>query len=73
MYSSGVREYRKPLASWSSIDGCEQSCGARSIMIVDQLYEEFEDWLRRFDMGPTRDGDRADDLVQDTMIRALAG
>ena len=41
-------------------------------MIVDEIYEEFEDWLRRFAMGLTHDGDRADDLVQDTMIRALA-
>ena len=41
-------------------------------MIVDDIYEEFEDWLRRFAMGLTHDGDRADDLVQDTMIRALA-
>ena len=41
-------------------------------MIVDEIYEEFEDWLRRIAMGLTHDGDRADDLVQDTMIRALA-
>ena len=41
-------------------------------MIVDDIYEEFEDWLRRFAMGLTHDRDRADDLVQDTMIRALA-
>ncbi len=42
------------------------------MMIVDDIYGEFEDWLRRFAMGLTHDGDRADDLVQDTMIRALA-
>ena len=41
-------------------------------MIVDDIYEEFEDWLKRFALGLAHDGDRADDLVQDTMIRALA-
>lgn len=41
-------------------------------MIVDDIYEEFEDWLKRFALGLAHDSDRADDLVQDTMIRALA-
>jgi RNA polymerase sigma-70 factor (ECF subfamily) len=40
-------------------------------MTIDELYEEFEDALRRYAMSLTRDSDRADDLVQETFIRAM--
>ena len=40
-------------------------------MTLDQLYDEYESSLYRFAMRLTRDPDRADDLVQDTLVRAM--
>lgn len=40
-------------------------------MTIDELYEDFEEALRRYAMSLTRDSDRADDLVQETFIRAM--
>ena len=40
-------------------------------MTFDEIYEQFDDRLRRFATGLTRDPDRADDLVQETVIRAM--
>jgi RNA polymerase sigma-70 factor (ECF subfamily) len=39
-------------------------------MTIADLYEEFEPALRRYGMSLARDGDSADDLVQETFIRA---
>ena len=41
-------------------------------MPVDDIYDEFESRLRRFAMSLSHDADTADDLVQETFIRALA-
>ena len=41
-------------------------------MTIADLYEEFEARLRRYAMSLARDSDRADDLVQETFIRAWA-
>ena len=41
-------------------------------MTFADLYNEFEDKLRRYAMSLVRDPDRADDLVQETFIRAMA-
>jgi RNA polymerase sigma-70 factor (ECF subfamily) len=41
-------------------------------MTVADLYEAFEERLRRFAAGLTRDPHTADDLVQETFIRAMA-
>jgi len=41
-------------------------------MTIADLYEEFETMLRRYAMSLARDSDRADDLVQETFIRAWA-
>jgi len=41
-------------------------------MTIADLYEEFETRLRRYAMSLARDSDRADDLVQETFIRAWA-
>ncbi len=40
-------------------------------MNLSELYEEFERELKRYATGLTRDGEWADDLVQDTFIRAM--
>lgn len=40
-------------------------------MTLDDLYQDYENFLRRFARGLTRDGYRADDLVQETFIRAM--
>ncbi len=40
-------------------------------MPVDDIYDEFESRLRRFAMSLSHDADVADDLVQETFIRAL--
>lgn len=40
-------------------------------LTIAELYEEYDDQLRRYAMGLTRDSDRASDLVQETFIRAL--
>lgn len=41
-------------------------------MTVADLYEAFEGKLRRYAMGLVRDPDQADDLMQETFIRAMA-
>jgi RNA polymerase sigma-70 factor (ECF subfamily) len=41
-------------------------------MTIGDLYEEFESRLRRYAISLTHDSDRADDLVQETLIRAMA-
>lgn len=41
-------------------------------MTIGDLYEEFEGRLRRYAMSLAHDSDRADDLVQETLIRAMA-
>ncbi len=40
--------------------------------IITELYEEFSDGLYRYAVGLARDSDRADDLVQETFMRAMA-
>jgi RNA polymerase sigma-70 factor (ECF subfamily) len=40
-------------------------------MTLTDLYEEYEDRLHRYALSLARDKDRADDLVQDTFIRAM--
>lgn len=40
-------------------------------MELSDLYEEYETMLRRYALRLTRDQDRADDLVQETFIRAM--
>jgi len=39
-------------------------------MTIADLYQEFEGKLRRYAMGLAQNADRADDLVQETFIRA---
>lgn len=41
-------------------------------LTIDGLYEEYDSRLHRYAMGLTRDPDRANDLVQETFIRAMA-
>jgi len=41
-------------------------------MTIGDLYEEFEGRLHRYAMSLAHDSDRADDLVQETFIRAMA-
>jgi len=41
-------------------------------MELADLYEEYEKMLRRYALSLTRDKDRADDLVQETFIRAMS-
>ena len=41
-------------------------------MTIGDLYEEFEGRLRRYAMSLAHDSDRADDLVQETLIRAMS-
>ena len=41
-------------------------------LTVADLYQEFENRLRRYAISLTRDSSRADDLVQETFIRAMA-
>jgi len=41
-------------------------------MTIGDLYEEFEGRLRRYAMSLTHDSDSADDLVQETLIRAMS-
>jgi RNA polymerase sigma-70 factor (ECF subfamily) len=41
-------------------------------MTIAELYEEFEVRLRRYAISLVQDSDRADDLVQETLIRAMA-
>lgn len=41
-------------------------------MTFDDLYEAFEARLRRYAVSLVQDPDRADDLVQETFIRAMA-
>src|SRR6476619_5003231 len=40
-------------------------------MTLDQLYEEHESLLYGYAMRLTRDAERADDLVQDALVRAM--
>jgi RNA polymerase sigma-70 factor (ECF subfamily) len=40
-------------------------------MTLDQLYDEHESLLYGYAMRLTRDTDRADDLVQDALVRAM--
>ena len=40
-------------------------------MTVTELYEEYNDQLHRYAMGLTRDSNRANDLLQETFIRAM--
>jgi RNA polymerase sigma-70 factor (ECF subfamily) len=40
-------------------------------MELSELYEEYEKMLHRYALSLTRDKDRADDLVQETFIRAM--
>ena len=40
-------------------------------MTLTDLYEEYEAMLRRYAMRLTRDADRADDIVQETFVRAM--
>ena len=47
----------------------ERTCAS---MTIGDLYEEFEGRLRRYAMSLAHDSDRADDLVQETLIRAMA-
>lgn len=42
-----------------------------AMMTATEIYEEFEGSLLRFAMSLVRDADRADDLVQETFIRAV--
>ncbi len=42
-----------------------------AVLTIAGLYEEYEEPLHRYAVRLTRDADRADDLVQETMIRAL--
>ncbi|MCI0440150.1 MAG: RNA polymerase sigma factor [Chloroflexi bacterium] len=41
-------------------------------MTIEDIYDEFEGRLRRYAMSLARDSDAADDLVQETLIRASA-
>jgi RNA polymerase sigma-70 factor (ECF subfamily) len=41
-------------------------------MTIGDVYEEFEVQLRRYAVSLTRDSDSADDLVQETLIRAMS-
>ncbi len=41
-------------------------------MTLADLYDEFEGWLRRYALRLAWEPDRADDLVQETFIRAMA-
>jgi RNA polymerase sigma-70 factor (ECF subfamily) len=41
-------------------------------LTIADLYGEFEDRLRRYAVSLARDADRAEDLVQETYIRAMA-
>ena len=40
-------------------------------MDIEDIYDEYETRLRRYAMSLARDPDRADDLVQETLIRAM--
>jgi RNA polymerase sigma-70 factor (ECF subfamily) len=40
-------------------------------LTIAELYEEYSEQLHRFAMGLTRDSNRANDLVQETFIRAM--
>ena len=40
-------------------------------MTLDQLYDEYESMLYGYAMRLTRDANRADDLVQDTLVRSM--
>lgn len=40
-------------------------------MTLDQLYDQYESLLYGYAMRLTRNADRADDLVQETLIRAM--
>jgi RNA polymerase sigma-70 factor (ECF subfamily) len=42
------------------------------LLTVDDLYEQYGAALHRYAVGLAQDEDRADDLVQETLIRALA-
>ncbi len=41
-------------------------------LTIAGLYEEYEEPLHRYAVRLARDADRADDLVQETMVRAMA-
>ena len=43
-----------------------------SELTIAELYEEYDDRLRRYATSLARDADRAEDLVQETFIRAMA-
>ena len=47
----------------------DPACGGD--LTIDELYEEYDNRLHRYAMGLTRDSNRANDLVQETFIRAL--
>ena len=40
-------------------------------LTITELYEEYSEQLHRFAMGLTRDPNRANDLIQETFIRAM--
>jgi RNA polymerase sigma-70 factor (ECF subfamily) len=42
------------------------------LLTIDDLYDQFSEPLQRYAARLSQDGDRADDLVQETLIRALA-
>ena len=42
------------------------------MLTVDDLYDQFGEALHRYAVGLSQDEDQADDLVQETLIRALA-
>jgi RNA polymerase sigma-70 factor (ECF subfamily) len=41
------------------------------LLTVDDLYDQFGEALHRYAVGLAQDEDRADDLVQETLIRAM--
>lgn len=44
----------------------------QAVLSLDELYQAFENGLRRYAASLARDADKANDLVQDTFLRAMA-
>jgi RNA polymerase sigma-70 factor (ECF subfamily) len=44
----------------------------QTVLSIDELYQAFESGLRRYAGSLARDSDKANDLVQETFLRALA-
>ena len=59
------------LSKLSPIELLSKSCGERAMSEYHRLLEEQIPRLRRYARALTRNRDRADDLVQDTLSRAL--